>query len=172
MQSPLKTVIADTAAGLLVAGELSHRIAIGKSGTRPADQKREGDGATPLGCWLVEGLLLRPDRLPAPETRLPWRWLRPWDGWCDDPADPAYNNPVSHPYPASAERLWRDDHAYDLILILSHNRHPVVSGAGSAVFWHVAQPDWRATEGCIAMEADDLWSLLPALSPETALDVR
>ncbi|PZU48987.1 MAG: hypothetical protein DI568_06855 [Sphingomonas sp.] len=171
MHSPIETVLVDTAACRLSAGGQCHRIAIGKGGVRLAGEKCEGDGATPLGRWRIEGLLLRPDRFPAPETRLPWRWLRPWDGWCDDPADPAYNQPVSHPYRASAERLWRDDHAYDLILILSHNRHPVVAGAGSAVFWHVAQLDWRATEGCIAMDASELWSLLPKLASTTTLDI-
>ncbi|TPE63769.1 hypothetical protein FJQ54_02650 [Sandaracinobacter neustonicus] len=171
MQSAIKTVEVDTSARTLRAGWREFRIAIGKGGAKPAAEKREGDGATPLGRWQVEGLLVRPDRMPAPQTTLPWRWLRPWDGWCDDSADPAYNSPVSHPYPASAERLWRDDHAYDLIVILSHNRHPVIAGAGSAVFWHVAQPDWRPTEGCIAMEAGELQSLLPLLSPQTALDI-
>ena len=38
---------------------------------------------------------------------MPWRWLRPDDGWSDDAADPAYNRPVRHPHPYSAEWLWR-----------------------------------------------------------------
>jgi L,D-peptidoglycan transpeptidase YkuD (ErfK/YbiS/YcfS/YnhG family) len=166
------TLVVDTATGTLDAFGQSFRVAIGKGGAVPAATKREGDGATPLGQWGIEGLLMRPDRMPAPQTLLPWRWLRPWDGWCDAADDPAYNQPVSHPSPASAERLWRADHAYDLILILSHNRHLVVPGAGSAIFWHVAQPDWRPTEGCIAMDRDALWSLLPDLHPGMRMLIR
>ena len=40
MQPPLETVMVDTAARLLFTGGGSRRIAIGKGGTRPADQKR------------------------------------------------------------------------------------------------------------------------------------
>jgi L,D-peptidoglycan transpeptidase YkuD (ErfK/YbiS/YcfS/YnhG family) len=165
------SLIVDTRAGILTAFGTPHRIAMGKGGTRPAADKREGDGATPLGRWRLDGLLLRPDRVPAPNTALPWRWLRPWDGWCDAVGDPAYNCPVSHPYSASAERLWREDHAYDVILVLGHNRHPVVDGAGSAIFWHVAQPDWRPTEGCIAMDRAALLALLPRLGPDMQMEI-
>ena len=161
----------DTAARSLNALGASHRIALGKGGTCPAAAKREGDGKTPLGRYSLDGLLLRPDRIPVPRTALPWRWLRPEDGWCDAADDPAYNRPVSHPYPASAERLWRDDHAYDLIIVLGHTQRPVVPGAGSAIFWHVAQPDWRGTEGCIAMEAEALIALLPHLRPGLQLEI-
>lgn len=166
------TLLVDTARQKLTAFGTPHRCAIGKGGAVTAAEKREGDGATPLGCWPVLGALLRPDRMPAPATRLPWRWLRPADGWSDDASDPAYNRPVSHPHPYSAERLWRDDHAYDIILILGHNLNPPVPGAGSAIFWHVAQPDFRPTEGCIALERDTLAALLPRLEPGMALDIR
>lgn len=146
--------------------------AIGRGGALPADAKREGDGATPLGQWRILGALLRPDRIAAPRTLLPWRWLRPDDGWSDDPADPAYNRPVRHPHPFSAERLWRDDRAYDIILISNHNHEPAVPGMGSAVFWHIAQPDFRPTEGCVACTREALESLLPHITPGTILDIH
>lgn len=166
------SVVVDTATATLTAFGHEQRIALGKGGAVAAEAKREGDGATPLGRWTLDGLLLRPDRVPAPATALPWRWLRPSDGWCDAVSDPAYNRPVSHPYPASAERLWRDDHAYDVIIVLGHNQRPVVQGMGSAIFWHVAQPDWRPTEGCIAMERGALIALLPSLAPGMHLEIR
>jgi L,D-peptidoglycan transpeptidase YkuD (ErfK/YbiS/YcfS/YnhG family) len=165
------SLLVDTASTTLSAFGTRHRVAIGKGGAVSAVAKREGDGATPLGCWTIDGLLLRPDRVAPPRTRLPWRWLRPSDGWCDAVGDPAYNRPVSHPHPASAERLWRDDHAYDVILVLGHNQRPVVPGGGSAIFWHVAQPDWRPTEGCIAMDRTALIGLLAHLAPGMALEV-
>ncbi len=144
---------------------------MGKGGAIGASDKREGDGATPLGTWHLVGALLRPDRVQPPETKLPWRWLRPSDGWSDDLADPEYNRPVSHPHRYSAERLWRDDHAYDVIIILDHNSRPVVPGAGSAIFWHLAQPDWRPTEGCIAIEREPMLSLLPRLESGMSLQI-
>lgn len=162
----------DTANHMLEAFGERHRVSIGRGGALPEAAKCEGDGATPLGTFTLDALLLRPDRIGNVETRLPWRWLRPSDGWCDAPDHPAYNRPVSHPFEPSAEKLWRDDHAYDLLIVLGHNQRPVRAGAGSAIFWHVAQPDWRPTEGCIAMTRDALVGLLPRLGPGMVLEIR
>ncbi len=147
--------------------------ALGKGGVRPASEKREGDGASPLGIWPIRRLLYRPDREPRPPTRLPIQALTPSDGWCDAPSDPAYNHPVTLPYPASAETLWRDDHVYDFILVLGHNDAPVVPGMGSAIFLHLARPGYLPTEGCIALARPDLLDLLAlAQSGDTVSIVR
>ncbi len=63
------------------------------------------------GLWRLRAVLYRPDRVRRPRTHLPVRAIRQRDGWCDAPADRNYNRPVRHPYPASAERLWRDGRA-------------------------------------------------------------
>jgi L,D-peptidoglycan transpeptidase YkuD (ErfK/YbiS/YcfS/YnhG family) len=162
----------DTATHVLHAFGERHRVSIGRGGAVPEAVKREADGTTPLGCYRLQSLLLRPDRVQAPRTALPWRWLRPTDGWCDAPGHPDYNRPISHPFGASAERLWRDDHAYDLLMVLGHNQQPVRDGAGSAIFWHLAQPDWRPTEGCIAMAREAFEALLPRLAEDTVLEIR
>src|SRR6185437_6433782 len=116
------------------------RCAVGRGGIR-AD-KREGDGATPAGSWPMRRLLYRPDRIAAPPARLAANPVAPQDGWCDDPDDAVYNRPVRLPYRARAERLWREDGIYDLIVPLGYNDAPVVPGAGSAIFLHVARPDY------------------------------
>src|SRR5579864_3984544 len=97
------------------------RCALGPVGVIAAVAKREGDGRTPLGVWPLRRVLYRPDRRPPPTTALSVAPLAPDDGWCDAPADAAYNRPVKLPYPASAEALWRDGHIYDLIVVLGHN---------------------------------------------------
>lgn len=144
------TLIARIGAGTLSFGAETVSASFGKSGSIAASQKREGDGKTPLGTFTLQTALLRPDRNQPPAAKLPWRWLRPSDGWSDTAADPAYNRPVIHPHPHGAEHLWRDDHAYDIIITLSHNTPPI-PGLGSAVFLHCTQPDARPTEGCIAI---------------------
>ena len=161
----------DTARHELVCAGMRFPCVIGKGGAVPEDRKREGDGASPIGRYYLVGALLRPDRVGAPATALPWRWLRPADGWCDAVDDPQYNRPVSHPWRSSAERLWREDHVYDVIVVLSHNWSPVVPGAGSAIFWHLTQPDRRPTEGCIAIDREQMLTLLPRLGPGMPFEI-
>jgi L,D-peptidoglycan transpeptidase YkuD (ErfK/YbiS/YcfS/YnhG family) len=139
------------------------RCAIGRGGIR-AD-KREGDGATPAGVFALRRVLYRPDRLTRPATGLPAAPLDPADGWCDDPADPLYNRPVRLPYPARHERLWREDAIYDVIVVLGHNDDPVIPGRGSAVFLHVAAPDFGPTQGCVALAREELMSVLATAGP-------
>jgi L,D-peptidoglycan transpeptidase YkuD (ErfK/YbiS/YcfS/YnhG family) len=135
------------------------RCAMGIGGVSVA--KREGDGVTPVGAWPMRALLFRPDRLArTPLTGLPIRGIRPEDGWCDDPADQFYNKPVKLPFRAHAEHLWRTDAIYDLIVPLGYNDNPPVAGKGSAIFLHVARPEFSPTEGCVAIASDDFLALL------------
>ena len=160
----MKALTVDTAGRVLTIGGRRIPCAIGRSGACAAIDKREGDGMTPLGRWPIRGALLRPDRVALPDMRLPWRWLRPDDGWSDAPADPAYNRAVTHPHSFSAERMWREDGLYDVVLVLGHNDAPPVAGAGSAIFvhcWHHGAP----TEGCVAIEKDELVALLANSAP-------
>lgn len=146
------------------------RCALGRSGI--AAEKREGDGVTPVGLFPLRRTLYRPDRGDPPGTALPVAPIRPEDGWCDDPADPAYNGPVTLPYPAGHERMWRDDRLYDIVVVLGHNDDPPVPGQGSAVFLHVAREDYGPTEGCVALAPDDLRRLLADCRPGDAIEVR
>ena len=148
------------------------RCALGRGGVAPMGVKREGDGATPAGLWPLRRLYFRPDRMAAPATRLPTTALTPSDGWCDAPSDPAYNRPVRLPYPASAEHLWREDEVYDLIVVLGYNDAPVVAGRGSAIFLHVARPDYSPTEGCVALHKADLLDCLAGASEWDALCIH
>lgn len=102
---------------------------------------------------------------------LPVQPLKPDDGWCDAVADRNYNRKVRHPYPASAEQMWRGDALYDLVVVLDYNERPRVRGKGSAIFMHVARPGFLPTEGCIALRAGDLRKLLGILRQPAILVV-
>lgn len=155
--------------GRLVAGSLSVPCSLGRSGTRRA--KREGDGATPLGRFRVLGCFYRQDKGLRPRTKLPLAAIRPSDGWCDDPRDRRYNQPVPLPYPAGHERMWRDDHLYDVVVDIGCNRGPVVRGRGSAIFLHLAQPGFAPTEGCVAVSAAVMRRLLEHIGPQTRIEI-
>lgn len=161
-----------TADGRFDLGGRGVRCALGRAGVRPAAAKREGDHASPAGVWPIRRLLYRPDRLAAPQTALPLAPLAPDDGWCDDPADAAYNRPVRLPYPASCEAMWRDDGLYDLVFVLGHNDDPPERGLGSAIFLHVAGLDYGPTEGCVALALADALALAAAARPGDAVEIR
>jgi L,D-peptidoglycan transpeptidase YkuD (ErfK/YbiS/YcfS/YnhG family) len=143
--------------------------ALGRGGVR--DDKQEGDGATPLGALGLKRILYRADRVSVPKTALPLEPIAPTDGWCDDPAHRDYNRPVTMPHDARCEAMWRDDALYDIVGVLGWNENPVVSGRGSAIFLHVARPDYGPTEGCIALAETDLRLLLAAVGANAAITV-
>lgn len=165
----MSVIRVDAAAGRLTLGDMQMPCTIGRGGACPAAAKREGDGCTPLGTWPVRGVLLRLGKADPAAIRLPWRWVREEDGWSDDPADPAYNRPVHLPHPYSAERLLRDDDAYDVIVVLGHNDAPPVPGLGSAIFFHLSEG--RPTAGCVAVERADMLRLLPLLAPGDVMEI-
>jgi L,D-peptidoglycan transpeptidase YkuD (ErfK/YbiS/YcfS/YnhG family) len=144
--------------------------AAGKSGF--TNDKKEGDGCTPVGRFLLRECWYRADRLSTPETELPLRRIEPHDGWCDDPRSPDYNRHVLRPYVFSHECLWRDNHAYDLIIPLGYNDDPVISGKGSAIFMHVAQQNFDATEGCIALNKNDLLAVLTQVDTNAWIEIH
>ena len=151
---------------------LSHGVrpaALGRTGIHAL--KREGDGGTPLGRFHIRQVLYRADRVPRPRTSLPVRAIRQHDGWCDDPADRNYNRLIGLPSRRSAEGLKRDDHLYDLVLVLGYNDRPRVKGKGSAIFVHLARPGFTPTDGCIALTRHDLTMLLAELRAGSTIAV-
>lgn len=139
---------------------LSLRAAIGRGGISAT--KREGDGATPVGLLKLVRVLYRADRLAPPRCAVPLEPIGPQDGWCDDAGDKAYNQPVRLPYAASHEELWRTDGVYDIIGVLDWNLAPIMPGRGSAIFFHVAAPDYAPTAGCVALSLPDVQMALAA----------
>ena len=157
--------------GVLDLGDVQVPCVLGSTGVVDAAAKREGDGASPAGVWPLRFVYYRPDRVAPPLTGLEKRALPPDLGWSDAPPDDDYNRPVRLPHDASAEALWREDHVYDLIVVLGHNDAPVVPGAGSAIFLHVARDDWSPTQGCVALNYGDLLGLLAMAKPGDALAI-
>lgn len=169
-------LIVETSSRLLKWGNQSTPCAIGKGGALPEADKREGDGATPLGTYPLRWVYFRPDRVPPPQSGLPIRGLCRHDGWCDDPADPAYNRAVTLPFNASAESLWREDGLYDVIVVLGHNDGPPQAGMGSAIFLHCCKYDdtgaMKPTLGCVAVPRETLVSILHGCSAQTVIEIQ
>ncbi len=156
--------------GWLSAGRRYAKVALGRSGIKA--NKREGDGATPVGRYRLVRLWWRPDRLPRPRTLLPVRPITVLDGWCEDPSDRRYNRAIRVSPGQPGDRLWRSDALYDLIIEIDHNTRPRVSGRGSAVFIHVARAALAPTAGCISLPANTLKQLIARLGPRTTITIH
>lgn len=178
----------------LICNGKRYAAQIGRGRLIAAEKKREGDGCTPMGVFPLRECWYRADRLPPPATALPLHIIHEDDCWCDDPADARYNRyfclsertPPLTPrlrggelsvaqggdaLPHSFEHLWREDHAYDLIIPLGYNDAPPIPGKGSAIFLHCMHDDHRPTAGCVALNKNDLLELLPILSPQNCLSI-
>jgi L,D-peptidoglycan transpeptidase YkuD (ErfK/YbiS/YcfS/YnhG family) len=155
--------------GWLRAGALSLPVALGRGGVKA--NKREGDGATPRGTFRLTRLWWRADRHPRPRTLLPVRRIRTDDGWCEDAADPRYNQRITVLDGSKADRLARADSLYDFIIELDHNTRPRVAGRGSAVFIHVARPGFAPTAGCVALSLPALQRLIGRVGPRTRIAI-
>lgn len=155
-----------TPTGLLFQGRRIP-VSVGRGGVR-AD-KREGDGATPVGRHKIVGALFRPDRIAQPA---PWALpILPGDLWCDAQDDPAYNHLVRGPFAPSHETLRRSDPLYDIVLLTDWNWPDAVAGAGSAIFLHQWRRPGFPTAGCIAMARADLVWLTASAPPGTTLTI-
>jgi len=166
----LPVVLEVSEPGLLSVGDQTFRCALGPAGI--VVDKHEGDGGTPTGKFPIRRVFYRPDRLTAPETRLPVSALSNRDGWCDDPDSPDYNRHVLLPCATSHERLWRDDRIYDVIVEVGYNDDPPIPGRGSAIFMHVARDDYSPTQGCVALRLEDLLHALSVCDPGAVLNVN
>jgi L,D-peptidoglycan transpeptidase YkuD (ErfK/YbiS/YcfS/YnhG family) len=129
--------------------------------------KREGDGATPVGVHRITGMYHRPDRVAhAPRWSIP---IGPRDLWCDDSTHADYNHPVRAPFNASHEALRRADPLYDLILITDWNYPDARPMSGSAIFLHTWRRATFPTAGCIALRQDHLFDLAKRIAPNEPL---
>jgi L,D-peptidoglycan transpeptidase YkuD (ErfK/YbiS/YcfS/YnhG family) len=68
--------------------------------------------------------------------------------------------------------MWRADGLYDLVVLIGYNTDPPVPGRGSAIFLHIARPDFGPTDGCIAVAREVLLSLMPLLGPGSRITIR
>ncbi len=154
---------------ILSYGSLFFQAAIGRSGTTTF--KREGDGGTPVAEMEVLGGYRRMDRIRFAKGNLSLKSIGRRDLWCDEPTHASYNRPVSVPFKASHEEMRRMDELYDLCIVLDWNLRSRKRFGGSAIFFHLARPDYSPTAGCVAIRPRDMLRLLPYLRRGSVLKV-
>ena len=159
--------------GVLIIGGQRYDCALGRTGV--TTDKHEGDGKTPVGTYPLRQVFYRADRVAAPETGLRVCVLTPTTGWSEDPARPDYNTEIVVPAdgtaPAGVDRMTRDDHVYDLTVVIGYNDAPPVSGRGSAIFMHLAREGYTPTQGCVALCESDLRAVLRQVTAESRITI-
>ncbi len=139
---------------------------VGRNGIRHV--KREGDGVTPAGFHTLGRAF---GTATDPGAVLPYSRLTASDLWVDDPSSRYYNRWVSRDTPDkdwnSAEELAKETTAYAYALIIEYNMHPVITGAGSAIFLHCSTG--RPTAGCVSVPEDMMVKLLCFTDYNTAM---
>jgi L,D-peptidoglycan transpeptidase YkuD (ErfK/YbiS/YcfS/YnhG family) len=166
----IRAAAGDPRRGWLTAGGQTIPVALGRGGIKA--NKREGDGGTPKGTFRPRQLWWRADRHPRPRTFLAVRAIGPEDAWCEDPSSRHYNQPVRLDRAHDGDRLKRNDHLYDFIVEIDHNSAPRIKGRGSAVFLHLARPNFGPTAGCVSMTKSAMLRLLPRLGPQTRIVIE
>lgn len=156
--------------GTLIAGQSRFSCALGRSGVIAL--KREGDGGTPRSILPIRRVFYRADHINRPPAMLKPRPIRRDDAWCDDHQDRRYNRLIRLPPGFAEERLWRNDHLYDVVVELGWNDSPVQKGRGSAIFWHLARPGLTPTAGCVAVSIDVFRKVLPRLARQSFMVIR
>ena len=143
------------------------KCSIGKSGI--TGTKKEGDLATPKGTFKLGMLYYRKDRLKISKCKIKKKIIKKNMGWCDDSSSKKYNREISFPFKFSAEKLYREDNIYDLLINIKYNYQPTIKDMGSAIFLHVADNKYKPTKGCIAIAKKDFLNLIKLINKNTKI---
>ena len=146
------------------------KCSIGKNGL--SKNKREGDKKTPIGCFCIEKLYYRSDRIKKPSTRLKCIKIQKKMGWCDDPLDKRnYNKLIYLKKKIKCEKLYRKDSKYDLFIPIKYNFLKPVKFKGSCIFIHLTN-DYKPTAGCIALKKKDFLIMLKLINKKTKIQIN
>ena len=143
------------------------RCTLGKNGI--TKNKQEGDFKTPKGIFKLKKIFYRKDKIKFIKTILKKIYIKKNIGWCDDPTSKYYNKEIKFPFKDSAEKLWRKDNIYDIIIVLNYNFNPIIKNKGSAIFLHICKKNYAPTKGCVAINKKDMMNLLIKIKNNTKL---
>jgi L,D-peptidoglycan transpeptidase YkuD (ErfK/YbiS/YcfS/YnhG family) len=156
--------------GYLKYKNLKFRCALGKEGVKK--KTMEGDNITPKGIFKIIKIYYRPDKIKKIKTLIKKIKIKKNMGWCDDPNSRFYNKMINLPTKYSHEKLYRNDHLYDLIVVLSYNTNPIIKNRGSAIFMHIANNSYKKTKGCIALKKEHLIKIISKVKKNTKIKIN
>jgi len=145
------------------------KCSIGKSGI--SYFKKEGDLTTPKGIFKLGLLYYRKDRNKSLVSKIKKRAIKKNMGWCDDIRSKKYNQEIYFPFKYRAEKLYRKDKIYDILINIKYNHFPIIKERGSAIFLHLTNNKYKPTKGCIAILKKDFLKILPSINVNTKISI-
>ena len=145
------------------------KCCIGKSGI--TSFKKEGDLITPKGIYKLGLLYYRKDRIKSLKSKIRKKIIRKNMGWCHDIKSKKYNKQITFPFKHKAEKLYRKDNSYDILINIKYNYSPIKKGKGSAIFLHLCGKKYKPTSGCVAIIKKDFLKILPLINKKTKISI-
>ena len=152
----------------LLLDDFIFRCSIGKNGIRI--KKKEGDYCTPKGTFSLKTLYYRPDRVQKPETEIITKKISKNMGWCNDSKNKKYNSLINIKEKMRYEKIYRQDHKYNFLIVIDYNLKKPIPHKGSAIFIHLTN-NYKPTAGCIALKEKDLLILLKLVNKKTKIKI-
>ena len=144
------------------------KCSIGKNGIK--SKKKEGDKCTPKGVFSLGKLYYRADRVRKPTTKISTKIIKKNMGWCDDVTSKFYNKEMKINKNIKHEKLYRNDHVYDYLIVINYNTKKIKLGKGSAIFLHLTK-NYKKTLGCVAVKKKDFLIILKLITKNTRIKI-
>ena len=144
------------------------KCSIGKNGIK--SKKKEGDKCTPKGVFSLGKLYYRADRVKKPTTKISTKIIKKNMGWCDDVTSKFYNKEMKINKNIKHEKLYRNDHVYDYLIVINYNTKKIKLGKGSAIFLHLTK-NYKKTLGCVAVKKKDFLIILKLITKNTRIKI-
>ena len=145
------------------------KCCIGKSGIKYL--KKEGDLATPKGTFKLGLLYYRKDRNKFIKSKIRKKIIKKNMGWCDDSQSKKYNKEIKFPFKYTAEKLYRKNKIYDILINIKYNSNPIKKKRGSAIFLHLTNKKYKPTKGCVGIVKKDFLKIIPFINKKTKISI-
>lgn len=128
---------------------------IGRNGVAAINEKREGDGKTPLGKYEITALFGYFDQ----NASMPYIKANENLICVDDPNSAHYDQIIDKRAAQgefkSFEEMKREDSQYSYGALISYNKHKE-PGKGSCIFIHIEKEPNSPTAGCLSLKEEDV----------------
>ncbi len=94
-------------------------------------------------------------------------------GWCDDPNSKLYNKliKINKKLNIGYEKLFRQDHKYDLLIVIKYNFKKIIKNKGSAIFLHLTK-NYSPTQGCVSLKKKDFLILCKIIKKNSKIKIN